>query len=175
MRKIANTLRLLPAAVIVTMTAVFAIYPDISAKKIKTRLKPETEDSDMQMVKGTFMVANDCETCNSGYSFSQFVYTGFDKPQSSATESFFLSNHTDCILEEAAIYIEYLTQDSIQLHKRFVKFQCHIPAGETRRVDIRTWDKQRSFYYEKSTPGRRGGTPFIIRITPIAYYLRPVD
>lgn len=50
---------------------------------IETR--PDT--AAQEMVAGSFMVASQCPTCNSGYALDQIVFTGFDKNQNNAKES----------------------------------------------------------------------------------------
>ena len=125
-----------------------------------------------EMVAGSFMVASQCPTCNSGYALDQIVFTGFDKNQNNAKESFFIINKTDRELTGVSLYIEYITPDRRQLHKRFLKLTCSIPAGETRKADIQSWDTQKSFYYYKSNPSKRKGNPFDVKFDIIAYYLR---
>lgn len=153
--------------------------------KMKKAAKKETRKSvssieitdslsstDDNMASGSFMVASQCPTCNNGYNIGQVVFTGFDKNQNNAKESFFIINNTDRTLTGVAFYIDYRTLDGRQLTKRFIKLDCDIPAGETRKADIRSWDTQRSFYYHKSVPSKRRGNAFDITFDPIAYYLR---
>lgn len=150
------------------------------ARKTGYKLKVQSAKSgaagyaakDTEMTKGSFMVSSQCEDCNNGYRLDQISFSGFDKPQSSTSETFFISNHTDHIMTGVTLYIEYLTPDGRQLNKRFVKLVCNIPPGETRNVSINSWDKQKSFYYEKSTPSKRTGTPFTVVFDPISFYLR---
>lgn len=127
---------------------------------------------DAEMIKGSFMVASQCESCNNGYRLDQVVFTGFDKNQNSSKESFFIINNTDRELTGVTLYIDYTTPDGRQLNKRFIKLSCSIPPGETRKADIPSWDTQHSFYYIKSQPSRKAGNPFEIRFDPIALYLR---
>lgn len=130
-----------------------------------------TAESGLTLRRGSFMVASQCEDCNNGYTISQIGFSGFDKPGSSSMESFFITNHTDRTMSGVTLYIEYLTPDGRQLHKRYVKLDCNIPAGETRKCDIRSWDTQRSFHYELSAASRRS-SPFTVRFDPVAFYLR---
>jgi hypothetical protein len=156
-----------------TIAALMLITPlSLDARKVKTKIEVEPTDT-LQMERGTFIVSADaCESCNNGYSLTQLLLTGYDKPLNSDTETFFVTNNTDCDLTTISIEIEYLTLDSRQLHKRFERIKCDIPAGETRKIDIRTWDRQHSFYYHLSTRPRRQATPYTISITPITITLR---
>ena len=144
------------------------------ARKVSFRhsVKDSRSETQEEMTAGSFMVASQCEDCNNGYTLQQIGFTGFDKPQSSDTESFFITNETDRTMTGVTLYIEYLTPDGRQLHKKFMRLSCDIPPGETRKADIRSWDRQNSFYYIKSRPARNAGNPFDVRFDPIAYYLR---
>lgn len=138
--------------------------------KTDTELTMKT-DTGLTMKRGSFMVASQCGDCNNGYTISQIAFSGFDKPGASSMESFFITNHTDRTMSGITLYIEYLTPDDRQLHKRYVKLDCNIPAGETRKCDIKSWDTQRSFHYELSAASRRS-SPFTVRFDPVAFYLR---
>ena len=137
---------------------------------VESRSKADTEEQ--QMSKGSFMVASQCTDCNNGYTLSQIAFTGYEKPQSSATETFFITNNTDRTMTGITLYIEYLTVEGRQLHKRFVRLACNIPPGETRLADIPSWDEQKSFHYEKSAGSKRGGIAYKVIFDPVSYYLR---
>lgn len=149
-------------------------------KKINTRLKTErisTKDkaekkTDDEMTAGSFMVASQCADCNKGYTLDQIVMSGYDKPLTSAQETFFITNNTDRILSGLTLYVEYLTLDGRQLDKRFIKLSCAVPPGETRIAKIPSWDTQKSFFYEKSARPKRQATPYKVVFDPVAYYLR---
>lgn len=162
---------------------IFISVEECSARKRGYRLKTPpkasaartviTEDADTvpEMVSGSFMVASQCSSCNNGYRLEQVVFTGFDKNRSSSKESFFIINNTDRTLTAVNLYIEYLTPDGRQLHKRFLKLSCSIPPGETRKADIPSWDTQRSFHYYKSTGKNKGGNLFMVNFDPVAFWL----
>jgi len=146
----------------------------VEARKTGYRLavKETKEEKEEAMTAGSFMVASQCDDCNSGYNIGQIRFSGFDKAQSSNQESFFITNLTDRTMTAISLYIEYLTPDGRQLHKKFFRLACNIPPGETRKADIKSWDTQNSFYFLKSRPGRNAGTPFDVRFDPVAFYLR---
>ena len=145
------------------------------ARKVSLNLsasETKEEQEEQEMTAGSFMVASQCESCNNGYRIDQVTFAGFDKKINSSMESFFITNHTDRTLTAIALYIDYLTPDGRQLHKKYYKLACNIPPGETRKADIKSWDTQHSFYYVKSAPPKGGGSPFTVKFDPIAYYLR---
>lgn len=179
--------RLLTRAIMLAVLSFFAVSyagaqkigykMKVKEKKEKTTLKKEAGETtdgtegDAEMVKGSFMVASQCPSCNNGYRLDQVVFTGFDKKQNNSKESFFIINNTDRRLTGVALYIDYRTPDGRQLNRQYLKLSCDIPAGETRKVDIKSWDTQRSFYYYKSKPSKNGGNPFDVTFDPICYYL----
>lgn len=95
--------------------------------------------------------------------------SGFDKALSSHRESFFVENKLDSAdIVWLSLTIDYLDTSGRQLHRRRARFRCDIPAGETRRIDIPTWDKQGVYYYRKSEPRRRvqaSAAPFEVSIS----------
>lgn len=160
----------------IILLLIAATPPSADARKKGYRFTAARQEDgpaeEQEMAKGSFMVASQCTDCNNGYRISQISFAGYDKPQSSSTESFFITNNTDRTMTGITMYVEYLTTDGRQLHKRFVRLVCDIPPGETRRADMSSWDTQKSFYYEKSASSRRGGTPYTVIFDPISFYLR---
>lgn len=129
-------------------------------------------DKEVEMISGSFMVASDCKTCNNGYEMDMLRFSGYDKKRTSKKESFFITNETDRTVTGITLYIEYLTPEGKQLHKKFMKLDCNIPAGETRKAEIPSWDTQNSFYYLKSETAPKSGSPYEVIIDPVAFYLR---
>lgn len=143
-------------------------------KGFKLDIPKETaeENEESQMSLGSFMVASHCKDCNNGYKINQIRFSGYDKPRKSSKETFFITNNTDRIMSGVNLYIDYRTPDGRQLNKRFVRLSCNIPPGETRMVDLESWDKQKAFYYEKSNDGKSGGTPYKVIFDPVSFYLK---
>lgn len=158
-----------------SLSSVYSLsYPfQAEGKKIGYRLKAvqSKEEKEEEMTAGSFMVASECPTCNNGYTLDQIAFAGYDKNQSSDKETFFITNNTDRTLRAITLYIEYQTPEGNQLHKKFLKLSCNVPPGETRMAEIKSWDSNHTFYYQASRPSRGGGSPYIVRFDPIAYYL----
>lgn len=140
--------------------------------KLDVEKKTAAETEEEEMSRGSFMVASQCTECNNGYTLGQIKFSGYDKPRNSGSETFFITNLTDRTLSGITLYIDYRTTDGRQLNKRFIRLSCVIPAGETRIAEVKSWDKQKSFYYEKSSPGKSGGSAYTVIFDPVAYYLR---
>lgn len=138
--------------------------PYVFARKMKLKLEPAAADT-TAMTEGSLTVCSPCVPCNEGYTIEQAQITGFDKRAESAVESFFVTNTTDRRLTGIDFTLTYLTLEGKQLHSRHVEIDCDIPPGETRKYDIRSFDRQKSFYYYKSqAPKRRQASPFRIEL-----------
>lgn len=178
LRKNVNTAVSAIATVIILCLAVPSFSGlEVHGRKIKTtppkaysKNKKETEQP--QYEQGSFMVASECTDCNNGYRIDQIKYSGYDKTKASNYETFFVTNLTDSEMTAFSLYIEYLSTDGRQFHKRFVKETCSIPAGETRKFDIKSWDRQHSFHYFESADSRKPTTPYKVRFIPVAYWLQ---
>ncbi len=139
--------------------------PSVFARKMKLSVRPEAPDTISDLKEGSLTVCSPCVPCNEGYSIEQAQITGFDKKAESSVESFFVTNTADRHLVGLDFTLTYLTTDGKQLHSRHVDIDCDIPPGETRKFDIRSFDRQKSFYYHKSQPpARRRATPFRISV-----------
>lgn len=93
-------------------------------------------------------------------------FSGYDKTPSSNKESFFITNCTDSVMMGLSVGLEYRDLNGRILHERTVEIDCDIPASDTRRVDIATWDLQHAFRHYRCPATRRPTTPFKVTITP---------
>ncbi|MDE6338170.1 MAG: hypothetical protein K2K97_00085 [Muribaculaceae bacterium] len=96
------------------------------------------------------------------------LFTGFDKKRNNPKESFFIINNGSGTIAGVCVALQYTTPDGRMLNKRYAVINVTIPAGETRKVDIPSWDTQHSFYYFKSESDPSRGNPFNVAITPLA-------
>lgn len=103
------------------------------------------------------------------------VVSGFEKAQHSASESFFVTNHTSRTLTSITFTITYLNLRGEVLHARTETVGCDIPPEMTRKVDIRSWDRQKLWYYKDSQARHNDYcNPFDIRVR-IDYVISPVS
>lgn len=91
------------------------------------------------------------------------ILSGYDKPQRTTHETFFMTNGTPRHILRAVISISYFDTDSLLLHSRSVTVSTDIPAGETRSVSIPSWDRQQSFRYVGSRRSRTPAIPYFVR------------
>lgn len=156
------------------------VMPGAEARKIKT--KHSIPKKSQTSPKETPEAAQDSIISISSDSIT-FVekilpairFYGFDKTATSNLESFFISNGLDKDLRKMEVVITYFDMKGRQLHKRTVTLDCDLPAGETKRYDIKSWDTQRSFYFHKSAKPKRQATPFTAKITLLSITLSEND
>lgn len=144
------------------------------AQKITTRLKPPKEKV-RNLPSGKKISYNPRDTMLTDTLFAKVRFAGYDKPSSSSTESFFVTNLTSSDFTGIEVDIKYLQPDGRQLHQRHQLISINLPSGETRKVDLPTWDRQNSFIYYLSIPGRKTASPYKVHITPTAIYLGPTS
>lgn len=130
------------------------------------------EDMVSVIPDGCFVVSAKGDNYNHGCSIDQIIFSGFDKTIKSSKESFFIKNNTDRALKGVVVSIDYRMPDGRQLTKRLLRLVCDIPAGETRKVDIPTFDIQHSYYYLRSAAPKKGGNAFEVIFIPEAYYFQ---
>ncbi len=146
-------------------------------RKVKTRLPAAKGGvTETVMVKGSQAISTMCATDAEGYSLADVVFSGYDKKNNSTKESFFVVNKSDRVLTGITLRIIYLTTDSVQLHSRLENINCDVAPGERCKIDIRSWDTQKSFhYYLSDAPHKKRSTPYIVYFDPITIYLRYKD
>lgn len=100
--------------------------------------------------------------------------SGYDKNGSSDKESFFITNDSPEDIAGLEIEIIYSTADDRMLHKRLenIKFNRTIKPGETLKYDMKSFDAQKSFHYNKSKPSRSGTTPYNIKMRIISIMIK---
>ncbi|MDE7427313.1 MAG: hypothetical protein K2M79_05890 [Muribaculaceae bacterium] len=104
----------------------------------------------------------------------ELVVSGFDKLLNARKESFFITNTGSECVHEVTITVTYLDTDGRMLHKAQHSLTLDLPVGETRRVQIPSFDTQGVFYYYLSDVPRtrRAATPFKVKITVDSYKVR---
>ena len=164
-------------AICLAMALLLAI-PSVEARKIRTKhsipkeLKNKSaEDGIEHSDRKTFCLSSDSIAfCDS--ILPRIRFYGFDKTVTSGIESFFISNGLDVALTGAEVELTYIDMKGRQLHKRVVSVDCDIPAGETKRIDIKSWDTQKSFYFIQSVKPKRQATPFDVTLRPLSVTCR---
>lgn len=162
----------LPLALILLMEGMYV--GSIQARRINTRIKkpPTQETVNSTDYRSGKIIRVTSDSTDALFRLSQFSFTGYDKPSTSDTETFFITNNTAYQLIGIDIEIEYLSADSTQFHKRMESISVNVPEGETRQVKLRSWDIQHSFHFKNSRTGRNATYPYIVIFHPIEARLR---
>ncbi len=95
---------------------------------------------------------------------------GYDKPLQATKESLFATNNTPHRLCAILLSITYYDTSGAQLHQAVQRVNADIPPGQTRKLEFRSWDTQRSFYYEKSRRPHSSAIPYKVAIKPEYLY-----
>ena len=96
-------------------------------------------------------------------------FMGYDKKTSAAKETFFVDNGSDISLSGLDLEISYFNSAGKLIHKRKVEINEYFPAKETRKVDIPSWDTQKSYHYVNSVPGGKGSVPYTVRFKVLSF------
>lgn len=136
------------------------LLPAVMAERknsMSRKLRPEPEGT-AQTVRAAF----DTVAISSRDSVR---FYGYEKTLRSNRETMFVSNTG--AREIGAIYfsISYFDTSGRLLHRARHRRHISIPAGETRRLDIPSWDKQFTFYYTGSPKPRVSAIPYTISIS----------
>ena len=99
-------------------------------------------------------------------------FAGYEKEANASTESFLVINHTPTNLSAIKIKIIYTDLRDRMLHTRTLTQPCFIPAGETRKIDIKSWDKQHTYFYYLGNEPRKVATPYKTQILPSAFFIK---
>ena len=99
----------------------------------------------------------------------EISFVGYDKEPNSNKESFLLVNPSDKKVLGYKVKIDYLDLQGRMLHSRIIEETCEVPAGETRRIDIPSWDTQHTYYYYLGNEPKRVATPFKVVFEPLSF------
>ncbi len=146
----------------------------VEARRNRLTLKNKSEST---TVSRPWERTISCETdsVEFGSLRKDIVFSGYDKSISSANERWFVQNKTVCRIRSLNVEISYYTPEGRLLHRREVTLHTDIPPGETRIVEVKSFDRQKNFYYHKSALPKRGGIPFDVKIRLLSITLDNQD
>lgn len=99
---------------------------------------------------------------------------GFEKPLRAMKETMFITNNTGTPVVDVGLDIVYTDLKGRMLHRATYNIEAAIPAGETRRVEVPSFDTSGLLYYHLSPlPARAtNATPFDVKVT-VTYITHP--
>lgn len=168
--------RILLTLILLTCTIGSFILPELCqtnadlayARKVKVKLKTPSEKKGNTTTYQKRIAPVDSLELIALTPLIQF--SGFDKAASSTKESFLVTNKSDRHISGLEIEITYTDMSDRMLHKRSQTLTMEIPPAETRMATIKSFDSQKSLYYFRSNPPRKGGIPFKVSIRVTGVY-----
>lgn len=135
------------------------------ARKISTRIKAPAGNPEMDSRLKTYPHHESEFEKVSG----KLTFMAYDKKASSDKETFFVDNGSPTSLTSLEIEISYFNSSGKLIHRRTVELSDIFPAKETRKVDIPSWDKQKSFHYVNSVPSTKGSSAYSVRFKVLSF------
>ena len=94
---------------------------------------------------------------------------GFSKRASESKESFFITNNTKHRMSAVRLLLRYTTMKGELLTQRTVTVPVSLKPGETKLVEVKSFDVQRLFYYYAGPQPRKQATPFQVAFRLTGY------
>ena len=94
---------------------------------------------------------------------------GYSKRASDAKESFFITNNTKQRMSAVCLLLRYTTMQGEMLTQRTVTVPVSLKPGETKLVEVKSFDVQRLFYYYAGPQPRKQATPFKVAFRLTGY------
>ena len=94
---------------------------------------------------------------------------GYSKRASDAKESFFITNNTKQRMSAVRLLLRYTTMQGEMLPQRTVTVPVSLKPGETKLVEVKSFDVQRLFYYYAGPQPRKQATPFKVAFRLTGY------
>lgn len=163
-----------------SITIIFFLPLAAEAKKIKNSFTIDKNSSEISInseknLAGRKILLSDSMEGNNHPEIlddlKNVSFNGYEKEAGSNLESFILVNKSGWSILGFEIRIDYLDMKDRMLHSRIVKEQCDVPSSEARKIDLKSWDKQHSFYYHLGNEPRRVSTPYKVRFSPVAFWI----
>ena len=141
--------------------------------KSKSRYVAKDQESLRKVLAGENSIVDVVDSIPVIFSADSVSFSGYDKTVSSSIETFLVTNRNPIPIQRIEVRITYLDMNGRMLHSRVAEAYCFVPPGETRKADIPTWDKQKTYYYYLGPEPKRVATPYKVTIQPRAFYFSP--
>ena len=144
----------IPAALFIALLAVFSAFSQNTTRKVI----PAATGSDTVPVIAESLVRQ-----SSGQTLfkpDKIRISGFEKRVSDSQESFFITNNTGYRISRILIKLQYYDIDGRPIHHRERTVECELDSGDTRQVNIPSFDRHRRYYYRNGPKPKRSAIPF---------------
>lgn len=138
----------------------------LDAKKVTTKLRVPKQELNEPKEKQCIYPKNEKEFRKV---VDHLTFMGYDKKTSASKETFFVDNGSDENISSIEIEISYFNKEGKLIHKRTVDLEQEFPSKETRKVDIQSWDSQKSFHYINSVSSPKGSTPYTVKFRVLSF------
>lgn len=136
------------------------------AKKVTTKLKAPVEKE--SVISNRYKTyphhATEFEMVS-----NHLVFIAYDKKANASKETFFVDNGSDFDLKSLDLEISYYNENGKLIHKRTIELDIEFPHKETRKVDISSWDTQKSYHYINSVPSTKKSTPYTVKFRILSF------
>lgn len=166
----------------IVLSLVLLCAAPLQAKRVKQILhvEKETKDEVKKRKRGAECVVicmTDSTEGDGGVSLlreklKECSYAGYEKEANSNIESFILLNPGDTEILGFRVRIDYLDMKGRMIHSRDIEESGIVPPGEARRFDVKSWDKQHTYYYHLGNSPKRVATPFRVKFTPLEFWVK---
>lgn len=147
-------------------TACFVSTEPSEAKKVSTRFTAPTLEKNEAGYKLKTYPHHETEFERVS---EHLTFMAYDKKAGSDKETFFVDNGSRTGLTSLEVEISYFNSEGKLIHKREVEINQLFPPKETRKVDISSWDRQKSYHYINSVPSTKGSTPYTVRFKVLSF------
>lgn len=149
------------------------------SKKIKQSLKVEKQGNKRNS-RNTENVSeieiNILDSINTGdvplnLKVEKVKFAGYEKEVNANSETFLVINDNEEAIIRFKVRIIYKDMQGRMLHSREITEKCMIPAHETRKLDISSWDKQHTYYYYLGNEPKKTATPYKVEFQPLSIWI----
>lgn len=177
MKVCVNNLRLIHPILLLFLIAMGGIIPvRANGKKLKTGLpekkvsvKTPTADD---VPPGCWRLSAEDSILYDAARNAMIYLSGYDKTVSADVESFFVINKSSFHVAGFAGVMVYTSSSGEMYTSREINKRISIPPGETKLVTISSWDKQHSFRYIHSAPGRKNVLTYSVKFYPSHFWIK---
>lgn len=100
-------------------------------------------------------------------------FYGYEKTLRATKETLFVLNSAGRDASELRFTIVYFDAAGREIHRRRVTRRADFRSGHPLRLDIPSWDTQKTFYFSGGPRPRVSATPFSVKIIPDTIILLP--